>query len=69
MTLLSTNTLAVRHTMGAEQSAFAPLTTRMEPERVPREIEPPTLMQSETAEQKFYRKVSKWLLLSLNEFS
>ena len=55
--------------MGAEQSAFAPLTTRMEPERVPREIEPPTLMQSETAEQKFYRKVSKWLLLSLNEFS
>jgi hypothetical protein len=55
--------------MGAEQSAFAPLTTRTEADRIPREIEPPTLMQSETAEQKFYRKVSTRLLLSLNEFN
>ena len=50
--------------MGAVHSAFTPLTTRMEPERIPREIEPPTLMQSETVEQKVYRKVSKWLTLS-----
>jgi hypothetical protein len=44
--------------MGSSQSALLPLKTRMEPEGSPNSMEPPKQIANETAEQKFYRKVS-----------
>ena len=46
------------NSMGAAQSAFTPMRTRMEPEGIPRQIEPPKQILNESGEQRLYRKVS-----------